>query len=166
MKTRSIIPFAILALAALLSAPGCEGGLSPESATDGTPGFGGEVVVLSNWPVRDSVVDMRVVAFRDYPPGNILSEIISGTAVFSDELEYGVSVQDYSIMAEGLNGVFEYVAVAQQTGPQLDKDWIVVGVYTLSGDPSLPSPIDLGNGQYLENISIDVDFENLPPQPF
>ena len=162
----SLLPAAILLFAAVLTTPGCEGGLSPENAASGAPGFGGEVVVFSNWPVRDSVVDMRVVAFRDYPPGNILAELISGTAVFSDELEYGAAVQEYSITADGLTGVFEYIAVAQQTGPQLDKDWVVVGVYTLNGDPSLPSPIDLKDGRYLENISIDVDFENLPPQPF
>jgi hypothetical protein len=41
-----------------------------------------------------------------------------------------------------------------------------VGVYTVTGDFTKPSPIDLGEGRFLRGIDVDVDFINLPPQPF
>jgi hypothetical protein len=112
------------------------------------------------------VRDLRVVVFRNYPPKDILSEVISGTAVFSDELPYGEGEMTYIITAAELASTFEYVAVAQNYGDDVFQDWRVVGVHTVTGDVNAPTTIDLADGRFLREIDIDVDFYNLPPQPF
>lgn len=145
---------------------GCEDhGLAPATQSD-TPGFSGLIRVRSTWPPQDSVRDLRIAAFRNYPPKDILSEVLSGTAVFSEELPYGVDSVSYRVQAEALNGSFAYVVVAQNYGPDPFKEWRAVGVYTVTGDFTKPSPIDLGEGRFLRGIDVEVDFINLPPQPF
>lgn len=140
-------------------------GLSPVSAVE-TPGFSGTITVRSTWPPQDSVMDLRIAAFRNYPPKDILSEIINGSAVFSDELPYGVDTLNYRVQGAELNGPFAYVVVAQNYGPDPFMQWRAVGVYTLLGDVASPSPIDLGSGRFIRGIDVEVDFINLPPQPF
>ena len=154
----------ILVIAAGLSA--CEDhGLQPISES-ATPGFSGVIRIRSVWPPADSVRDLRIAAFRRYPPQDILTEVVSGTAVFSEELPYGVDSIPYRVQSEAMNGVYGYVVVAQNYGPDPFQQWKAVGVYTLSGDVTVPSGIDLGTGRFLRGIDVEVDFINLPPQPF
>ena len=145
---------------------GCDQGLAPSEGPGLTPGMGGIITFRNSWPPSDSVLDLRVAAFRIYPPENILAEILQGRAVFSDELAYDSNEQSYVIENEALNGVFEYVVVAQRYGPKLESDWRVVGVYTLTGDHSIPSIVDLQEGKFVSGVNISVDFNDLPPQPF
>ncbi len=149
----------------LVSAACEDHGLSPISTTE-TPGFSGTIRIRSTWPPQDSVRDFRIAAFRNYPPKDILTEIIGGSAIFSDELPYGEDTIEYRIQSETLSGIFAYVVVAQNYGPDPFKQWRAVGVYTVTGDVNSPTGIDLGTGRFLRNIDIDVDFSNLPPQPF
>ncbi|MDH7516456.1 MAG: hypothetical protein QHI48_11355 [Bacteroidota bacterium] len=134
---------------------GCDGGLSPEM---GRVGFEGRVRVVSPWPPRDSIYALRVVAIRSYPPGDLIQEFLEGKLVFSDELPRDLSEFSYRIQQENLQGVFAFVAVAQQFGPNPFQDWRAVGVYSVSGDPGKPTPIDLGSGRWLTGIDITVDF--------
>jgi hypothetical protein len=143
----------------------CDHGLSPEAA-DVDPGFAGELRVVSAWPPQDSVRDLRVVAFRNYPPKDILSEVINGSAIFSDELPYGQTSISYIIQDETLAGAFAYIVVAQNFGEDPFQDWRAIGVYTLSGDVKQPTSLDLGSGLFISDVDISVDFYNLPPQPF
>lgn len=161
MRIRSLLFTAVLGL--LLAS--CDHGLDPALA-DSDPGFGGKVRVDGAWPPQDSVRQLRVVAFRNYPPSDILAEVLGGTAVFSDELPYGEAEISYTQQDETLKGVFRYVVVAQNYGDDLFADWKVVGVYTLSGDDEDPSQIDLGAGRYVGGVDIRVNFHDLPPQPF
>ncbi len=156
----------ILLLAAMVYILGCDEGLAPDPVGTETPGLGGVLTVVSAWPPADSVRDLRIVAFRKYPPADILTEVLGGTALFSDPLEYQNNSQSWRIVLEGLKGEFEYIVAAQQYGSNLFQDWRVVGVYTRSGDVNQPSSVDLGQGRYVGNIDIRVDFNNLPPQPF
>lgn len=154
-----------VALCAALSA--CDGGLSPElSSPAGLPGLAGTIRVTGPWPPQDSLFDLRVVAFRAYPPKNILEEFLQGTLEFSDALQLNVAEQAYELRKEGLRGAFAYVVVAQQYGPNAFQHWRVVGVYNTSGDPAVPSPVLLGAGAFVEGVDIAVDFTRLPPQPF
>ncbi len=154
------------ALVIVVALAACEDhGLSPVNAVE-TPGFSGTILIRSTWPPQDSVRDLRVAAFRHYPPTDILSEIVNGSAVFSDELPYGADTIRYSVRSADLKGIFEYVVVAQNYGPDPFRQWRAVGVYNLAGDFTIPAPIDLGTGRYLREIDLDVDFINLPPQPF
>jgi len=155
-----------IAFTALAMLPGCDEGLAPDPPVSELPGFSGTVSVISEWPTSDSVRDFRVVAFRSYPPSDIRTEVINGTAVFSDELAYATTQQQYTIANAQLHGVYEYIVVAQQYGANLFMDWRVVGVFTTSGDVTQPSSVDLGTGRFLRGIDIEVDFDSLPPQPF
>lgn len=144
---------------------GCDHGLSPLAAGV-DPGLSGTLHIRSSWPPQDSVRDLRVVAFRNYPPKDILSEVVNQSAVFSEELPYGEMEISYIITAEALAGIFKYVAVAQNYGDDVFQDWRAVGVYTMTGDVHVPSVVDLADGTFVRGIDIDVDFYNLPPQPF
>ena len=146
---------------------GCDHGLSPElSSPAGLPGFAGTIRFTGPWPPPDSLFDLRVVAFRSYPPKNILEEFLNGTLEFSDALRLNVTEQSYALRKDGLRGTFAYVVVAQQYGPNAFQHWRVVGVYTTTGDVAVPSPVVLGLGAFVEGVDIAVDFTRLPPQPF
>ena len=41
----------------------------------------------------------------------------------------------------------------------------MLDVYAPTGDPAMPGTVSVGVGQTV-TIDFDVDFENLPPQPF
>ncbi|MFZ1729251.1 MAG: hypothetical protein WAV84_03885 [Bacteroidota bacterium] len=131
-----------------------------------TPGFSGTITIRSTWPPQDSVRDLRIAAFRNYPPKDILSEIIEGSAVFSDELPYGAQSIEYRVQSASLSGPYAYVVVAQNYGPDPFQQWRAVGVFAITGDFTKPTTIDLGIGLFLREINVEVDFINLPPQPF
>ena len=152
-----------VAVTLVFFAASCDHGLSPEM---GRVGFDGTVTEISPEAPGDSLFNLRVVAVRTFPPGEILAEYLNGTLIFSDALILHEQQQTYRIEATELKGSFEYVAVAQQYGPNPFEDWRVVGVYSVSGNSSLPSTVDVGSGTYLRGIDIRVDFLNLPPQPF
>ncbi|MBN1449297.1 MAG: hypothetical protein JXA28_15330 [Bacteroidetes bacterium] len=160
---RSIILTILFATGLLLAS--CDHGLDPGEAL-GEPGFSGTITVRGSWPPQDSVRQLRVVAFRKYPSADVLSEVLSGNAVYTDELPYGETTIPYTLQDPSYNGVFDYIAVAQNYGPDLFTQWRAVGVYTITGDVESPSPVDLGSGRFVEGVDIVVDFVNLPPQPF
>lgn len=164
LASRSWLMLAAVVL--LLFASACEdhGLLPPTEMT--IPGFSGTLHIRGTWPPQDSVRDLRVAAFRNYPPKDLLSEVLGGSAVFSDGLPHGMDSIAYRVQAEALRGVFAYVVVAQNYGPDPFQHWRAVGVYTVSGDVRAPSPIDVGGGRFLRDIDITVDFIDLPPQPF
>ena len=158
------LPAAISTCALILLLAACDHGLSPDAGVD--PGFTGTVRINGPWPPEDSVRDLRVVAFRNYPPKDILSEVIEGSAMFSESMAYGFSDTTYTIQDATLSGSFSYVVVAQNYGGDVFNDWRAVGVYALSGDPAVPTPVSLGGGDFVSGIDIEVDFYHLPPQPF
>jgi len=164
MKHRKWIQISAIIVVAVLTCTTCDHGLEPVEPQG--PGFGGTLTVVSAIPPKDSLRDLRVVAFRNYPPQSIPIEVLTGQAVFSETLSLTAKQQSYKVSNSTLKGAFMYVVVAQQYGPALDSNWRAVGVYNLSGDFTKPSPIDLKNGIYLSGINITIDYYNLPPQPF
>lgn len=148
----------------------CDHGLNPNEAANNiasTPGFGGIVRIVSALPPPDSLRDLRVVAFRNYPPKDIVLEVATKQAVFTDStLNFKDKVISYKIQQAEVIGEFKYVVVAQQYGANILTDWRVVGVYTITSDVTKPSSIMIPTGTFLNNINMDVDFYNLPPQPF
>jgi len=158
----------ILSLALAL-ASGCDRGLIPTEPPPG-PGALSGVVHYTSWPPLDSLFDLRIVAFRNFPPEGIVSSVLSGEAAvyppvgdtalvpfFVDSLRYAFSLP---------SGRYEYLAVAQQYGPNLFTDWRPVGQYDLDTNLALPSPIAIPPGDTLREITIHVDFANPPPAPF
>lgn len=144
---------------------GCNEGLAPTELSDKTT-INGIVIYkngISDWPPADSIKDLRVAAFKNYPPNNIISEIISKNAYFTETMPFNVSSSTFSLDIADAPAEIKYIAIAQNFGELLD--WRVLGVYTLSGDNSQPTPISVKKGKTY-NIDINVDFKNLPPQPF
>jgi hypothetical protein len=186
MKKHNIA--AALLTALLLCASGCDEGLGPinESA-----GFSG-VITLKNWPsTRDSVLNLRIIALTSppTPPSGmdpfayLLTEWASGRACFFpsgftgkglvDSLNaarYGIDTTiHYLCTEEGSNlrtGLYEYVAIAQQYGPNVMAQWKVAGVYSIRQDTLVPEPVRVLLHRIAQNVDITVDFRNPPPQPW
>lgn len=119
------------------------------------------------WP-KDSVYDVRVVAFEKKPvvPEDIIAALILQTAAFSPaSLPFNVDTTSYSIEVLATPRTFTYVVVAMQNGPNFQTDWIMLDVYSPTGDPALPGTVIVPSGNTL-TIDFRVDFANLPPQPF
>ena len=146
---------------------GCENhGLSPNDAS-ADPGFGGIITFISALPPSDSLKDLRVVAFRNYPPQNIILDVTSGKAVYTDSTIAQTSVTvRYQIQNSNTIGMFKYIVVVQQYGTNIFTDWRVVGVYSKINDKTVPGSIEISGNSFLDHIDIPVDFYNLPPQPF
>ena len=142
---------------------GCDHGLAPRpvSGIQGT-------ITFQNWPLADSLYDLRLVVFRTFPPTNVVLEVLSGQAfvfppIDSTHLPYFVDRVDYFL--ELPPGRYAYVVVAQQYGPNVFTDWRAVGQYDVDTD-SLPSPVVVPEGEVVPSVDIQVDFDHLPIQPF
>lgn len=144
----------------------CDEGLqpSPPIAKSYLSGLITYIQGKDKWPPADSVIDIRVVAFKNYPPKNILEEITKGEAFFTNSLPFFVDTSSFFLEIPKPPITLKYIVVAQQYASLLD--WRVVGVWTLSGDYTKPSSIDVEPGASYPGLNINVDFENLPPQPF
>jgi hypothetical protein len=165
IRTRGAI-LSAAALACLLLAA-CGNGLEPtNTGTQTMTGFRGKITVVSSWPSGDSLVNLRVVAFRNYPPASVLQDFLDGKLEFSDALQTNVQEQEYTIQKDSLSGTFKYIVVAQQYGANPYENWKVVGVYSAPGTKWMPQQLTLQKGSIEDNVDIEVDFYNLPPQPF
>ena len=153
--------FIVVVLLLLVSC--ADHGLSPIAEP---PGFGGTITVKPPWAPPDSLFDLRVVAFRNNPPGNILEEVANNRALISSRpLQFNVTTQEYKISAADVSGTFKYIAVAQQYTDSITS-WKAVGIYSTTGDWNNPSAITLDGARFVPDVDITVDFYNLPPQPF
>ena len=153
----------------LIALTGCDHGLGPVGQTIPEGHMSG-VIRYSNWPPLDSLLDMRLVAFRVFPPANIVDEVLLGrafvypplgdtalTPFFVDSLRYSVTLP---------SGQYKYVVVAQRFGPDLYADWRPVGQYDLDTNLAVPSPVTIAPNDTSGDIDIHVDFRNPPPPPF
>ena len=128
-----------------------------------------------NWPPPDSpppdsLIDLRLVVFKNYPPDSILLEVLTGNAIVypalaaTSGLPMYVSMTAFEIELDP--GTYDYVVVAQRFGPNVTADWRAVGQYDTMLSDSLPTAISIIQGKLLKEINIVVDFNHLPPQPF
>lgn len=149
-----IIAFAMFTLFA-----GCSAGLEPLGNK-----LTGKVIYRGEWMPADSIKDLRVVAFKNYPPGDIINEVITGQAIFSESLlPYFADSAYFSIEIPETPVTYKYIAVARQYGSLFE--WVAMGVYTNDYQTFEPLPVTISSGE-VENINIIVDFANTPPQPF
>jgi hypothetical protein len=138
----------------------CDHGLEPPPATK--PGFGGRITYTGKWPPADSIYLLAVVAFKTFPPTNIVADILSGNAVYDTSLARNVEFQDYQILTDPAK--FDYVVVAQQYGPDIFSQWRVVGVYSDDPERVQPKAVDVPSETFVDHVDISVDFDHLPPQ--
>jgi hypothetical protein len=156
MNTRrvGILFFLLWALSA------CDHGLEPPPAVK--PGFSGRITYVGNWPPADSIYLLAVVAFKTFPPTNILADILSGNAVYDTSLSRNVESQDYQILTDP--ATFQYIVVAQQYGPDIFSQWRVIGVYSDNPSQGTPKSVVISPEMFVTGIDITVDFDHLPPQ--
>jgi hypothetical protein len=154
---------------------GCDTGLEPPT---GESGFSG-VIRFTNWPPADSVRELRVVAFEEYPTDSsgIISALLSGrAAVYPSDLSSKGSLPKFvdtvSYTFNTKNGInlqvqeYAYVVVAQQYGPNIFTDWRPAGVYTTQPNSFEPALVRVLLHRIATNIDIQVDFHNPPPKPW
>jgi len=160
-----IVTFSLLFLSSVLTVS-CDHGLKPPDLEREKTGLSG-TIYYSNWPPADSIVLLKVVFFKTFPPSNILQEIVSSNAkTYPVALDEGLPLNEVSTYYEIELDVetYEYIAVAQQYGPQVLTDWRAVGQYNIVPGDSLPSPLTVIQDSLLKNIDIYVDFNDPPAQ--
>jgi len=150
----------VLLLALLMFS--CQEGLQPE------PGrfLNGKVIFQnpkSEWPPEDSLNEIRVVALKSFPPNDLVDEIISGNAFFTDPLPLYQDSVEFHLEIEDAPIELKYIGVAQNYGSILE--WKVIGVYSETNDNEQHSSVFVGSSGS-KHIEIFVDFNDLPPQPF
>lgn len=161
---------AIVLAAALAS--GCDGGLEPPAVPpEPVPtGSMSGTVRFTHWDSAGTVLDLRLVAFRFFPPGDIVQEVLQGRAVVYPPLGWpplatpGIDSLAYTFFLPA--GTYAYVAVAQQYGPDVMNDWRAVGQYDLDSNLTVPSAVTIRPDSATQGVDISVDFTDLPPPPF
>jgi len=162
----------VLAVMFILLCSGCDTGLSPLNEPAGFSG----VIRFKNWPPPDSVLELRVVAFKTYPDdsSSILTALLLGNAVvyppvgatgfpfYRDSLEYEFTTKGTTLQAETYN----YVALAWRYGINFFADWRPACVYTTSPGTFDPAPVRVLLHKITRNVDIEVDYQNLPPKPW
>ncbi len=172
--------FAASLLAILYGFSGCSGGINPQDyAVKNT--IAGRITFIQgagaeHFPPKDSLIDLRVVAFHDVPKdSNLIVELLSGTAIYTpstlidSSFHYQASI-DYSIVIpdnQFANGAahYAYIVVAQQYGPDFTHDWRPVGLFS-ADSIFTPAAITVQRGESQLNVNIPVDFLHLPPEPY
>ncbi len=144
----------------------CQEGLTPEFGKKEANIYGKLIVVsgINSWPSPDSALELRVVAFKEYPPKDIIGEILSGNAYFTDTLPRFVDSIPFSLKIDTPPVELKYIVGALRYGSILE--WKVIGVYTMDTLSKKPSTIYVKKGDIITDINIFVDFNNLPEQPF
>lgn len=148
----------------------CDEGLSPELA-DEKSGFGGTISFVGNW--NPDITLTHLVVFND-PLLSIADFNVFNLSFVSDTISNGSQSYKYTTYDENalINtigaGTYSYIAVAQCLKDTITlnrEDWIVAGIYYQDENDTIPGSLTLREGEYLENINISCDFNNLPPQP-
>jgi hypothetical protein len=176
--TSGRITFVLIGIALLLIS-GCDKGLGP---IDEPEGFSG-VITFKHWPRPDSVLELRIVAFEEFPAdsGSIYETLLSMRAALYPHVTTGVAgalamlgnksadTVHYTFTKEGTilkETTYNYVVVAWRYGPNYFADWSPAGVYTLTPGTFEPAPVIVRAHRMKRDVDITVDFQNLPPKPW
>ena len=141
-----------LLLALLLIYTGCDHGLEPPDAPP-VGSIRGTVTYVGPWPPSDSLRDLRFVALPFVPRDTLDLFRELSQLVFSERLAYYVQADTFfvdSVQAQ----LYVYSGVAQKFSQNL-FDWRPVGLADL---------FQVRPGEVTE-LSIRVDFDNIPPFP-
>ena len=145
----------LLLLALLLIYTGCDHGLEPPDALP-LGSIRGTVTYVGEWPPSDSLNDLRFFALPFVPRGaaGLFREL--NQLVFSDRLAFEVPADSFDTFSvDGVPAqIYVYSGVAQQFTRNL-FDWRPVGLADL---------FQVRPGEVTE-LSISVDFNNIPPFP-
>ena len=173
-------PFAALVAIFFVFISGCDKGLEPLNEPSGFSG----VIHYKNWPPPDSLLELRIAAFTEYPTDSsgILTALLSGKAVVYPQVTSGVQTAlkvlggdrqadtvHYAFTTEGTTlqvATYNYVVVAWRYGPNFFADWRPAGVYAVNPDSFVPAPVRILLHRITPDVDIYVDYHNLPPKPW
>jgi hypothetical protein len=146
----------------------CNEGLSPPKVDEATV-IKGKINFtsgLSSWPSLDSLKDLRIAFFQNYPDSaNILNDFVTGNLTFTeDSIPYFVESYEFIQIVKKVPVEFNYICVAQNYAGLLE--WKVIGLYSINDDNITPKKLIIDKEGIYNNININVNFNNLPPQPF
>ncbi len=158
----------IMILYLTLSLISCDGGLAPKAESEKSF-LTGTVVYKhgkSKWPPADSILAVRAAAFKKYPDSTgILNDIISGNAYFTlNSMPLFVDSSSFFFEIAEVPTELIYIAVVQQYDSLLTSQR-VIGLYNVSNEKHTPSRLYIEPGKTY-HITIEVDFDDLPPMPF
>lgn len=144
---------------------GCDEGLKPPVVV--TNGQMSGLITFVNWDSADTLFDIRLVAFRVFPPGDVVQEVLQGRAVVYPPLGAGALVETGADSIRYIvtlpPGAYPYVVVAQQFGPDVLTNWRAVGQFDLDTNLVEPSPVVIRAGETTPGVDIRVDFTHPPP---
>ena len=163
----------VLIISSLFFLIRCDKGIEPNPVDDsGETGFSGLVTFKGEWPA--GVTRTHLVVFRN-PLVSAGDFSVENIGFISNEITYGSSEFQYNSIDNSIStlitlapGEYSYIVVAQSYTPDLSldrKDWVVVGVYTATGDQNDPGKMIINKGHVTSGVNITVDFNNPPPQP-
>ncbi len=165
--------YQILLLCFFLIISACQEGLKPDvyeeipttSYLTGTVEFVGG---LDKFPDSSKVFGIYVAGFKEFPKDSsgIISEIMKGNVYLKFEsLPYPSDSAEFSLEIKDAPVNIEYLAVSMQYDSTKIDAQRVIGVYTLTGDNTMPTALQIEKGKtYI--VRIKVDWDNIPPQPF
>jgi hypothetical protein len=108
-----------------------------------------------------------VLALSTEPPPYTAPQLIQGVFngnVFAVLKGFNYGTIDTNFYLELDTGTYYYLGVAQQFGPDFNKDWRVLGFAHDELDSAIVYKI--GENDHINKIHIDVRFDSLPRQPF
>lgn len=160
---------------ALLTFSGCDKGLSPPLPDKVDQGINGKIYYQGNYP--DSLREHRLIAAKMYRKYRSINEILNLILSGSDSIQVYPPIAGPPLPLTKIDSLeykfslppatYKYIAVVQSTGDLIDSTkWKVVGVYATYNEIFQPYEVTVKLGEYIENINIIVDYDNLPPQPF
>lgn len=117
----------------------------------------GIVTYSGEWPPEDSLKDLRFVALESKPQSATDIVSVFPNLPFSETLDFYVE-RDTFLVDSVQSGIYVYNSIAQRFGDQILQDWRPVGLYKENDG------ILIVEGDTV-SITIDVDFNNLPPFP-
>lgn len=144
-RSDAVLVTLILTVASALAIPSCslDHGLGPT-----VQGIRGTVHFVGTWP--DSILEVRVAVFEDYPVESFLD--LSG---FSDPLPLLSDSAAYEV--ELPPGDYHFVAAVCRATPEWKADCIL-GFYSWKESPGLPRSVNVPAGTFVSYIHVVVRF--------
>ncbi|MFN3305848.1 MAG: hypothetical protein ACK42Z_01540 [Candidatus Kapaibacteriota bacterium] len=153
--------FIFLLIALLFS---CQGGVTPNDG-DRESFVSGLIIVTSgksSWPKEDSCKELRVLVVPEYPPYNILADILVGRAYLSDTLSRFIDTIPFLVKIQRTPMPKAFILASIRYGTILQQR--MIGFYKKNPNSKIPDSIFINKGVRLNDLNIYVDFNNLPEQ--
>jgi hypothetical protein len=142
----------VWALVAVLGLYSCDHGLEAEAG--GETGIAGRLHFVGQWPAE--VGQVAVVVYREAPTSLAGFFSING---WDTEVEIGADSYDYFVPLNG-DGLYQWIIVAWREEDAFWDFTSLLGCYHLP-DAERPTPVEVGPGEVVRDINIEVDFAAL-----